>query len=487
MRKTAFFAMIAFSLFAEGNSKADTASAAPVKHTVKMFAQAQYDSVLSLIQGNDSLKFGADIIGVGIDTLNNDIVVVAFDRNSNPAKFVFPDSSLKKKTAQPAISPKAARKLDQSGRTWFIIESALKSSVVYPLAYQWAFPHADGSVLTGLSLLTVGGSLYGAFAFTRNMELGYGKVGLMNYGSTFLGLYYPQLLATFLHNATSINDRYKRGFPTVHYEGITATDQIKAWFSMFGFPLGIYLGSKLRFVDRDDGGKVTLMGYFSQTAGYLFGFGLPLYFFDPTGDNPRDYLTASSFLTMSLLPAGFYAGCKIAGDRHISAGRGSLPYVSGILGGLSGLAIPTLFDLDYDKLSIIRTLATTTLVGYGGGTMLGLLYHPAVDYTYWQTVFIGASSGAGALMGVAFPLIGKVKDNHKPYVIMGVTGAWAGFFLGEWLSRSLFEKSDRDRGASGLSVSLPGLAALPMLLSKDRKSSASRVPALPMANLEWRF
>jgi hypothetical protein len=494
MQKKLFCAVIAVSaacLFAQETVSSDPSA----KRSVRMFDRTQYDSVLSLVPGADSLRRSGGIIGVGCDTITRNIVVICFDRNGNPAKFVFPESTLAGKPSPAAAfaqaeRPEAGRRLDQRGRTWFIIESALKSAYIFPSSYRGAFKHANSSAIGGLSLLTIGGSLYGTFAFTRHLELGYGRVGLMNYGSTLLGLHFPQLLATFLHNATDINNGSKRVDPYsshIDYESITVTDQIKAWCSLAGFPLGMYIGSRWNIVDRNDGGRMTLMGFFSQPTAYLLGYGLPFYFFNP-GDDSRSYLAASSFLTMTFMPAGFWAGHAIAGGRHISAGRGSLPYVSGILGGLSGLFLPTLFDLDYDKVSTARTLSTTTMLGYGGGTMLGLRYHPAVDYTYWQTVFIGASSGAGALIGIAFPLIGNVEDNHKPYVIMGVAGAWAGFFLGERLSLSLFEKSDRDRGATGPRVNIPGLASLPFIFSNDKaRNQLARIPALPVANLEWKF
>jgi hypothetical protein len=476
-------AATAVSLSAQEIDPALTAaSASPAQHAIKMFTAAQVDSVLAFVPGIDSLRRGSGIIGVGRDSIDNSIIVIAFDQSGIPAKFMFPDSVLMK---QPAALPGPARaetphQLDQRGRTWFIIETALKSAYVFPMSYRRAFKHADGGTIGGISLLTIGGSLYGTFAFTKNMELGYGRVGLMNYGSSFLGSHYPFLLSSFLHNATSINDTGSTFFD------VTPTDQIKAWCSIIGFPLGIYIGSRWKIVDNDDGGKVTLMGFFSQPTAYLLGYGLPWYFFKPNEDLPRDYFAASTMLTMALMPTGFYVGHKIAGDRHLSAGRGALPYVSGTMGGMTGFALPMLFYDSITTMATVRLLVTTTLLGYGGGTVLGLLYHPQTDYTYWQTVFIGASSGAGALIAEAIPIMTST-DNHRPYIIAGVAGAWAGFFLGEHLSRSLFEKSDRDRRETGLRVSLPGLAALPLLFSNDKNQGRRSCPPLPVAEVEWRF
>jgi hypothetical protein len=254
---------------------------------------------------------------------------------------------------------------------------------------------------------------------------------------------------------------------------------------MVGFPLGIYIGSRWNIIDRNECGKMTLIGYFSQPTAYLLGYGLPLLFMVP-GDNLKDYFGVSSLLTLMFIPSGFYAGYKIAGDSHLSAGRGALPYVSGIMGGLTGTLLPMLFDLDYNSISTFRLLIGTTLAGYAGGTTLGLSYDPPIKYTYWQTFFIGASSIATAGIAEAFPLIAKADDKN-PFIIAGIIGGWAGFFLGERLSLSLFEKSDRDQDFSHISVNLPGLASLPLILSNDNNKNYSVRPALPIANLEWRF
>ncbi|MBN2188099.1 MAG: hypothetical protein JW699_01495 [Chitinispirillaceae bacterium] len=494
--RTAIAAVIfgAATLSAEGTdttAAAATAAASPAaKHAVKMFTTAQADSVLALIPGIDSLRRGSGIIGVGLDTADKAVVVIAFDPSGVPAKFVFPDSALLKQPAAPAVAtPKPAPavppgRLDQRGRTWFILETAFKTVYVYPLAYASALPHASDGLKGGLSLLTVGGSLYGTFAFTRNMELGYGRAGLMNFGSTFLGTHYPNLFGSFLRNATSIDSEEEND---TNFS--TPSLRVSAWMSITGLPLGIYLGSRLNIVDRNDAGRITLMGFFSQPTAYLLGYGLPFYFLNP-GKNltrRREYFGTSALLTMALMPAGFYAGHKIAGSGPVPTGRGSLPYVTGIMGGLTGLFLPTLFDLEYDKISTARLLVTTTTAGYAGGTALGLAFNPSKSYTYWQTVFIGASSGAGALMFIALPLIGEVEENHKPYVVSGIFGGWLGFFLGDYLSQSLFEKSDRDLRPQGLRVSLPGIASLPFILSNDRNSERRSLPPLPVAELEWRF
>jgi hypothetical protein len=121
--------------------------------------------------------------------------------------------------------------------------------------------------------------------------------------------------------------------------------------------------------------------------------------------------------------------------------------------------------------------------------------HPQIDYTFWQSIFIGASSAAGAGMVIAFPLIAQA-DKHQPFILSAIAGGWAGFIIGERLSLSLFEKTNRDKRSSNLEFNLPGLGALPLLavtrtsgaeFSRPSASSFAASTPLPVANLIWKF
>ncbi|MDD5675231.1 MAG: hypothetical protein PHC61_13765, partial [Chitinivibrionales bacterium] len=114
-----------------------------------------------------------------------------------PAAAAFPAPSASVK--QTALSARESR---QTGRTYFIVSTALRSLGVYIPAYSTLIN--DGRTVGGLSLLAFGVSLYGSFRFTKNMELGYGRVAMMNYGGE-LGTGYSYLLSRFLYGAV----RYK--------------------------------------------------------------------------------------------------------------------------------------------------------------------------------------------------------------------------------------------------------------------------------------
>jgi hypothetical protein len=477
----------------------EPAASTPVSKRLKinMFATSQFDSLLDLLPNRDSIRQNCQIVGMGLEDSTNHLVVVVFDDQGIPQVLVFTPAELNKAAATGTPRPK---KLEQTGRTWFIIETTLKSAPTYITAYNTLLSNdtnRNGQVITGLSLLTIGGMLYGSYAFTRNMELGYGKVALMNYGSTALGDYYPMFLSLFIANATKLNE--KRWYSRDVYDSTTRmwnyserpkiTDYIQAGTSVIGFPLGIYLGSRLNIVNKDDYGKVALMEYFSQTFGAL-SFALPVFYYDdPADKDNRHYLSASTGLAMCMIPAGFYGGYWLTRDKEITAGRGTLPWVTGTMGSLTGLGLAMLGN-EYHGIASTRGILASTIAGYAGGSWLGLNYHPQIDYTFWQSVFIGASAAAGTGVGVSFPLIANA-NNHRSYILFSIAGGWTGFYFGERLSLQLFEKSSRDKKTSDLRVNLPGLAALPMLFSFPKTegmfSSPREAPAIPVANLEWRF
>jgi hypothetical protein len=247
---------------AASTSEAPEQTPAPAKYKLDLFAPVQYDSIIGLLPGADSLRAGKNIVSIGTDPETGAIVVISLDANGTPEKIIFPAARLQRQPGSASLTSKpATSELDQNGRTWFIIESAVKSAFIYPTSFSSAFSGGNGQTIAGFSLLTIGGTLYGTYAFTKKMELGYGKVGLMNYGSTLFGSYYPALIAAFLSGTTDLDntpmttDSY--GY-TYSAGGPSTTEKINAWCSMIGFPLGMVVGSRVTLADKDDFGKVVL-------------------------------------------------------------------------------------------------------------------------------------------------------------------------------------------------------------------------------------
>ena len=334
--------------------------------------------------------------------------------------------------------------LKQDGRVYFMLNTTLKSLYVYPVNMMRAFSDINGQVVAGLSLLTLGGSLYGSYLFTKNRELGYGRVEFMNYGGDLGGLYYPNLLGYFLDNLSAAN-----------------TAQVSAWLGMIGYPVGIYMGSRVQFAKNDEYGNASIMTTMSKW-GFLYGFLLPLYL----DLRDHDYVAVATGLTMGLIPTGFYVGKKLVGDRSYSSGRSILIMTSGIMGAATGALIPTLWESNEPKI-----YATTALIGQVLGTYFGFNYLAERSYSFGQGLFMSASAIVGGALAEAPLLIARVNGNsHEAYTILGIGGAWGGLMIGEYLSRSLFEKTPHDKQASS-AVSFPGVWELPLLFLSKKYGS----------------
>ncbi|MBN1980634.1 MAG: hypothetical protein JW795_03830 [Chitinivibrionales bacterium] len=319
---------------------------------------------------------------------------------------------------------------DQTGRVYFMLHTVLKSTTIYPTALNAAFPNTDGSTIAGVALLTFGGSLYGSYLFTKTLDLGYGRVTMMNHGGE-IGTVVPFFISNFLRYSTKISDM--------------TVDKIQAWATMFGFPLGLYAGSKVSCIGNQEYGNARIVVTMSQN-GILYGFALPALFYESI-DN-ESFVSTSSVLSLAFMPAGFYLGYKMTENKHFSSGRGLLvTYASG-LGALTGLATPVLFDAT-DKNAYILLL----IAGHLAGTTFGFKYREDRPLTLSQGVFTIASSLVGGGVALALPLIAKA-DEDKAYVLAGMGGTWAGMILGEYLSRSIFEFTRHDRSTS-LRMSVP--------------------------------
>jgi hypothetical protein len=387
------------------------------------------------------------------------LFVIALDQSGAPHKNSYTIPKPPKKPHE-AVSHQAIpaenknqAKLRQDGRVYLMINTALKSLWVYPGGLSMAFrDRINTQVIWGVSFLTLGASLYGSYAYTRKMELGYGRVEMMNYGGD-LGVAYPLLLASFLESSAGMRTDY--------------ANQLRGWGQMAGFPAGIFAGSFAKFAGNFEYGDASIMTSTSK-FGFLYGFMIPMFFTDL---GSREYLSVSTGLTMTFIPAGFYIGKLLVGDRHYSSGRSAFITTSAIMGAITGGLVPTFWE-DRNK----EMYAATTLVGHLLGTLYGFEYMNERSYTFGQGMFMAASAVVGTAVAEAVPLIAQVnaQSYHQAYTALGLVGSWGGLMLGEVLARALFEKSGRDNPKS-VSVSFPGLLQAPLIwaLSKNEVKGVS--------------
>ncbi|MDD5673509.1 MAG: hypothetical protein PHC61_05060, partial [Chitinivibrionales bacterium] len=218
-------------------------------------------------------------------------------------------------------------------------------------------------------------------------------------------------------------------------------------------------GSKVNFAGNYQYGNLDIMRFFGRSA-WLYGFLLPMY---SGGRDTFQYNLAASALTMGLIPAGFYAGYKLVQGHDYSSGRGFFIETTGIMGGLTGWLLPTLFNANFDSTADRRIIISSIFAGHILGTALGFKYEEQNSYTFFQGVFTAFSAGCGSAIGLSIPLLAHA-DSSKPYIIAGLIGGWGGLFAGEYLAKSLFEITGHDQKQSHLDISFPLAYEWPSLL-----------------------
>jgi hypothetical protein len=168
-----------------------------------LVSPALFDSFLTVLSNQGIVIDKNTVAAMGFSRDSSDtakrLFVISLDGAGQPAKRTFPIGQ-----ATPGLHGNQPVKLRQDGRVYFMINCALKSLFVYPSGLSMAFPNANGQVIIGVALLALGGSLYGSYAYTQKMELGYGRVEMMNYGGD-LGVAYPMLLAGFCETSGGFN------------------------------------------------------------------------------------------------------------------------------------------------------------------------------------------------------------------------------------------------------------------------------------------
>jgi len=381
--------------------------------------------------------------------------------------------------------------LNQSGRAWFVLSTAAKSALVAPTVINGTLGRLDRSKYTGASLLASGGSLYAGYMMTAQMELGYGKVTLMNYGGT-LGLLYPHQAAMLIHHATDLDKDYREAGPSNANDPLPS-ERIQAWATLLMYPYGVYAAGNSGLVANDDFGAATVVTYFSQTFG-LAGYFLPMYWLDPRDKKDQDaYYRASPSLTMLLIPIGAYYGAKIADELNVSSGRGILTYLAGAMGTGSMLLLTNLTGPERyleSENSVRRAYVSAGFAGYVLGSAIGLNYKLERDFTVLQTVVTGASVAAGGAIGLGIPYLLEA-DSERSYAAGLLIGSWIGLGAGARITSTLTERVSPDLsglpGGERLSISLDGLVNMPLMLLGSSRDSKKSSLSVPVGQVQYRF
>jgi hypothetical protein len=452
-------AAAATAVAAENDSAAGTFERIPAGRT---------DALRSALERQGITVQWEQVVALGFDRTDGDLVVVTIDRDGVPSRrdidvpAGFRDRVMQGAREGSASAPAPSSPDSQQGRVYFMVNATLRSTSIYPTALALALPDADSRVVTGMAMMSFGGSLFGSYALTKDRELGYGRVAMMNYGGE-LGVYYP-LLTAFI-----VGDQ---GDPE-------AARRLGAWGSMVGFPLGTYLGTTLDLVGNHEYGNAALMRHLGR-MGLAYGFAIPLLW--AQHNDFESYFIISSSLAMALLPAGFYLGHRLAGGRSWSSGRSGLVAIAGIMGAATGAAITSLTETE--EAAAYSALA---MLGGAGGTVLGFAMYPDREYSFGQGVFMGVSAAVSTCVGLGIPFIAQA-EHHQAYTVPAVLGAWGGLLLGERLGRALFEHTPRDTRGSAR-ASFPILTEWPMALAGGLAAARAKDPTMRVSAdvVRWRF
>ena len=381
--------------------------------------------------------------------------------------------------------------INQQGRAWLVLSLTAKSSLFLPQVIHSVKTLTKDQKL-GLSFLLAGSTFYTTYLLTENIDLGYGRVAMINYGGT-LGYLYPLQLKLFLHYGTSIDDGQRRiaDDGSMYYEGPKLSDKIGTYSTFFTFPYGMYAGYISKSVGSNDLGNALVVTYMSQTLGAL-GYVIPFFFFDPNDSQEKeDYFVAASLLTMGLIPAGYLLGVSMTRHTIVDPGRGVMVYVSGFLGTLTGYALPLFFDMGkrYSPQELMKLQLATATIGYTLGTSLSMKMFQREPFSMRGSVLIGTSTLAGLVTGVAVPLI-KQSDHEHHYAKAALSGAWAGFLIGHLFSQAVAKCSYSgiwERKIPGqVNISLPALMNIP-LIAVSSKVEFTREFEVGLAEIIWNF
>ena len=167
---------------------------------------------------------------------------------------------------------------------------------------------------------------------------------------------------------------------------------------------------------------------------------------------------AKIYVTSAMLgiPTGVWTTAKLIHNKPINEGRASLLSLGGSIGSAYAVGILSLTDVEAS-----RPYVLAAMLGLPVGTYLGYKLTAEDEYTTGRAALIQVGAWAGALFGSGFPLMADT-DSHKPYVVGSMLGSAAGMWLAHRLTRGWgetapFAKNHLIPKSDKFAVSLPSI------------------------------
>ena len=172
----------------------------------------------------------------------------------------------------------------------------------------------------------------------------------------------------------------------------------------------------------------------------------------------EDWTQAKIYVTSAMIgvPAGVWTTAKLIYDKPINEGRASLLALGGGVGSLYALGIMSLTDVETP-----RPYVLAAMLGLPVGTYVSYKLTAGDEYTSGRAALIQVGAYAGALFGSGFPLVADA-ESHKPYVVASILGSAAGMWLAHrltqgWGETAPFAKNNLIPKSDRFAVSLPSI------------------------------
>ena len=157
---------------------------------------------------------------------------------------------------------------------------------------------------------------------------------------------------------------------------------------------------------------------------------------------------------MAGVPIGAWTTTKLIYNKPISEGRSHLISLGGGVGSAYAIGITSLMDIESP-----RPYVFAAMVGLPIGTYFGYQFTGKEEYTAGRAALIQIGAYAGALFGNGVISLADA-ESHKPYVIASILGSAAGMWFAHratrgWGEKTPFTRNDLIPKSEKFAVSLP--------------------------------
>ena len=173
----------------------------------------------------------------------------------------------------------------------------------------------------------------------------------------------------------------------------------------------------------------------------------------------RDRSQAKIYVASAMLgiPAGVLATTRLIRHKPINRGRAHLITLGGIIGGYYSYGLVNLAGVDADKHPRVHVLAAA--LGLPVGTYFGYRWTEPETYTLGRARLISFGAYAGALFGNGIVLAAGA-EGHKPHLVASILGSAVGIWYTHKVTRGWGEQVTFFDRWKALSVSVPSYAEL---------------------------